>query len=402
MLDLDALGERGRARGVEEVGHVLRPHRALRGVDGAFRHRIGEARSSRVGKPIGARAVADADDALELRQVELGQDRGVIVLEEARNADQEPGVRVQQDVLQLAPCRPGVHPDHHGAEQRDREIGDQPFGPVAHEDRDLVAAAHAERMEAAREAPHFGAQLAVGIALARADERFALGIALCELVDELGEGAARRHHGASRRAMRAASGPAGRASISCSSSAARASPSNRATALRKRLRTPCASSGSNAGRRARTLFPLLRVTMTSEPWRAGYAAANSGSFSSCTRRASRASGAVFREVAQRRVVQASRGQRRRDDELDAHLRLQQVAVRAGVIAPRVGDGLGEGFDEDALDIVRRDAGLLENPERGLSGRLGVITGGRGLVIDLEDVPAAVEWDGFAARFFRRR
>ncbi len=56
MLDLDALGERGRARGVEEVGHVLGTHRALRGVDGAFRHRIGEREEFRVGKPVGARA----------------------------------------------------------------------------------------------------------------------------------------------------------------------------------------------------------------------------------------------------------------------------------------------------------------------------------------------------------
>ena len=52
-----------------------------------------------------------------------------------------------EDILQLARGRPGVDPDHHAAEQRDREVGDQPLRAIAHQDRDLVAAADAERVK---------------------------------------------------------------------------------------------------------------------------------------------------------------------------------------------------------------------------------------------------------------
>ena len=40
----------------------------------------------------------------------------------------------------------------------DREVGDDPFGLVAHQDRDLVALADAERVQPLANAPHLVAE----------------------------------------------------------------------------------------------------------------------------------------------------------------------------------------------------------------------------------------------------
>ena len=192
VLELHALRQGGRARGVQEVGDVLRPDRALRGVDRGFGHRRAERREVGVLQPAGGQLVAEPDDPFDERQLQRREQRTVVVLQEAVGGDQEPGVGVAEHVLQLARGRPGVDPDHHAAEQRDREVGDQPLGPVAHQDRDLVAAADAEGVEPARDPPHLGAELAIGVALAGSDERLAVGEVRGELVDQVRDGPARR------------------------------------------------------------------------------------------------------------------------------------------------------------------------------------------------------------------
>src|SRR6266851_1302347 len=172
-----------------------------------------------------------------------------IMLEETAHRDNEATVGMAEDVFELARGRPGVDPDHHSPEHHDGQIGDDPFGPVTHQDRHVVAAAYAERMQSARGTTDLVAQLTIRVALARSHQSFALGEASRELVDQVRDSAAFRHHWASRRTMREASWQPTIASISRAMLCARASSRRRASVACVRLRTPAASSGSSSARR---------------------------------------------------------------------------------------------------------------------------------------------------------
>ena len=105
------------------------------------------------------RLVIDIDNVFELRQprAERLQQRLIVVLKKAPHRDQHAAVGMAEEVFELARGRPGVYADGHPAEQQDGEVGDHPFRAVAHQDRHLVAAAHAERVQRARDAAHFAA-----------------------------------------------------------------------------------------------------------------------------------------------------------------------------------------------------------------------------------------------------
>ena len=138
---------------VEQVGHVLAAHGGL----GLFDHCVVDGlrefpqRLEAPRRMIGR--TAEADNLLDLGEgiafaAERVEGLQIVVLEEAIDRDEEPGVRVSEHMGELTRRRPGVDGDHGAAEDGDREISEDPLGPVAHEEADLVAPAHAERVEA--------------------------------------------------------------------------------------------------------------------------------------------------------------------------------------------------------------------------------------------------------------
>ena len=159
VLELHALGQRRGARGVEQVGDVLAAHGGLGAID---RRVVDGLRELPQGLEAPRRVIgraADAHDLLHARQrIAVAGERveglQVVVLEEAIDRDQELGVRMAEHVGELARRRPGVDGDHGAAEEGDGEIREDPLGPVAHEQADLVAAADAERVEALGEPAH--------------------------------------------------------------------------------------------------------------------------------------------------------------------------------------------------------------------------------------------------------
>ena len=123
VLELDALGQRRRARGVEQVGHVLAAHGGL----GLFDHCVVDGlrefpqRLEAPRRMIGR--TAEADNLLDLGEgiafaAERVEGLQIVVLEEAIDRDEEPGVRVSEHMGELTRCRPGVDGDHRAAEQR--------------------------------------------------------------------------------------------------------------------------------------------------------------------------------------------------------------------------------------------------------------------------------------------
>ena len=93
-----------------------------------------------------------------------------------------------EHVGELARRRPGVDRDHGAAEEDDREIGEDPLGPVAHEEADLVAPAHAERIEALGEPAYLIAQRPIAEPRLAADQRLMVGIARRKLVEQVRNG----------------------------------------------------------------------------------------------------------------------------------------------------------------------------------------------------------------------
>ena len=89
---------------------------------------------------------------------------------------------------ELARRRPSVDGDQGAAEDGDREIGEDPLGPVAHEEADLVAPAHTERVEALGEPAHRVAQFAIAKPRLAADQRLVVGVSIRQLVEQVRNG----------------------------------------------------------------------------------------------------------------------------------------------------------------------------------------------------------------------
>ena len=159
VLQLHALGQRRGAGGVEQVGDVLAAHGGLGAID---RRVVDGLRQRPQGLEAPRRVIGRAADAHDLpharERIALAPERveglQVVVLEEAIDRDQELRVRMPEHVGELPRRRPGVDRDHGAAEEGDREVRENPLGPVAHEEADLVAPADAQRMEAPGEPAH--------------------------------------------------------------------------------------------------------------------------------------------------------------------------------------------------------------------------------------------------------
>ena len=199
VLELDALRGRGGPRGVEDAGDVRRLDGRLRHIDHAFRNRLAglHDRLPRNPAPHLAAVRRDPDHVAKLRQlpgrVRLADRPRVVLAEEPVHGDEHARLGVVEHVRELAPRRPGVERDHDRAEREDREVRDQPLRPVAHEDRDLVAAAHPEGVEPPREAARLGPELRVGEAPAAADHELDVRMAGRELLEQAGDGPGAGH-----------------------------------------------------------------------------------------------------------------------------------------------------------------------------------------------------------------
>ena len=213
MLKLDALRGRGGAGGVQDAGDVRRLDGRLRLVEHALGNRLAGLHDRVPRHP--ARQLAavrsEPDHVAELRQVpgggRLAERVGVVLAQEPVHGDEHARLGVVEHPGELAARRPGVERHHDRAEREHREVRDQPLRPVAHEDRDLVAAAHPERVESAREAARLGPELRIAKATAVADHELRFGVALRELCKQRGHGPASRHR--ERRAARVGGVPAG-------------------------------------------------------------------------------------------------------------------------------------------------------------------------------------------------
>src|SRR5262249_12075867 len=80
-----------------------------------------------------------------------------------------------------------------------RKIGDDPLGPVGHEDRHMIALAQAERMQALGEGARLVAQLRISVARAPAHQCLAGGKPRRLLIEQVRHGATRGHPGHTRK-----------------------------------------------------------------------------------------------------------------------------------------------------------------------------------------------------------
>ena len=105
----------------------------------------------------------------------------VVVAAEAIHGDEAGHFRMRQGVLHLARRGPGVQAHRDRAELLQREEGKHPLDAVAHEDRHMVVALHAQRHQAFGRAPHLLAQRAVAQSLRACNEGLAVA-KLCSLL----------------------------------------------------------------------------------------------------------------------------------------------------------------------------------------------------------------------------
>ena len=106
---------------------------------------------------------AEQDDALEIRQVLIGEHADVVRVEEARHGEQPTSPALLQLVRGLGPLVAGAqrHEDRAHALQPDRR--DHPLGHVGCPDRDPIAVGAARRDQRAPDPLGSGAQLPVGV-----------------------------------------------------------------------------------------------------------------------------------------------------------------------------------------------------------------------------------------------
>ncbi len=201
VLELHTLGRRRRPRGVEDIGHVVGLDRAL----ARFEDRVADAGTEipevleryRIGGGHGA----DGHDAAELRQAlgagrpDLGEHGEIVLAQEAIDGDERRGVAVVQHIAELARPRPRADGNQRRAEQRHGKIDHHPLDAVVHEEGDLVAPAHAERVQTLREAAHARPRFGIREPRLAAHHELACGLARGHLIEQVGKrAAARRIH----------------------------------------------------------------------------------------------------------------------------------------------------------------------------------------------------------------
>ena len=97
------------------------------------------------------------------------------VVDGAGAVDADPGAAVglAHRVGHVFRAVAGVERHQHGADLGDGEDEKEPFGPVVHPERDVLALLHTERHQPLGDAVHLPVELAVGPARAAADQRLA-------------------------------------------------------------------------------------------------------------------------------------------------------------------------------------------------------------------------------------
>jgi len=96
-----------------------------------------------------------------------------------------------------------VDRDHDTAERADCEVSDDPFGLVAHQDRDHVASSDSKCMQPFCERSDLLAQRRIGVPSPAPYKRLSLWETCRQLVEQAGDSAARRHRNHAENALRA-------------------------------------------------------------------------------------------------------------------------------------------------------------------------------------------------------
>ncbi len=148
MGEQRALGESGRARGIEQGRDIAGTHRG----QGALGHPA--PLQQRVIAHRGARAAVEADDMGELRQfraqrldhLEIG------IRAEGSRQQKRLAVGLGEGESEIVMPVMAVERHHHHAGQRDGELGDRPFQTVLRQQRHMGAGCQAESQKPARQA----------------------------------------------------------------------------------------------------------------------------------------------------------------------------------------------------------------------------------------------------------
>jgi|SRR6516162_3181472 len=96
---------------------------------------------------------------------ELVEHREVVVSEKTVACDQRGRIGMCEHVTELAGGNPGIDRDHRTAERADREVSNDPFGLVAHQDRDHLALSDSKCMQPFCERSDLLAQRRIGVPL---------------------------------------------------------------------------------------------------------------------------------------------------------------------------------------------------------------------------------------------
>ena len=200
VAELYALGRRGGAGGVEDARHVLRRHRPLRGVDLRVRH-VPAQLPQIIQRDRPRRALAARDHhAAQVREPgPTGAAHLAHRVEEAlgaqvRERDQGADAAVGQHVLELARPRPRADRHQGGAQHHHREVDQQPFRPVGHDQRDPITRGDTEPAQPLGEPPGPRARLRVAQPLPATYDQLVIGLARGQLVQQIGKCPARRPH----------------------------------------------------------------------------------------------------------------------------------------------------------------------------------------------------------------
>ena len=134
---------------------------------------------------------------------ELVEHREVVVSEKTVACDQRGRIGMCEHVTELAGGNPGIDRDHRTAERADREVSNDPFGLVAHQDRDHLALSDSKCMQPFCERSDLLAQCRIGVPLPTPYKRLSLWETCRQLVEQAGDSTARRHRNHAENVLRA-------------------------------------------------------------------------------------------------------------------------------------------------------------------------------------------------------
>ena len=132
---------------------------------------------------------------------ELVEHREVVVSEKTVACDQRGRIGMCEHVTELAGGNPGIDRDHRTAERADREVSNDPFGLVAHQDRDHLALSDSKCMQPFCERSDLLAQRRIGVPLPAPYKRLSLWETCRQLVEQAGDSTARRHRNHAENAL---------------------------------------------------------------------------------------------------------------------------------------------------------------------------------------------------------